>query len=89
MDEYYDWNNPSQVTRKSYVCGYCGNKVGPDHGYSAKTTRGGSSGLEIVHIYICPSCTKPTFIDENGNATPSPALGRDVAGITDVGVQSL
>jgi hypothetical protein len=84
MSDQYNWNNFSQVGRKTYLCGYCGDKVGPDRAYFGSTPGG-----RTVFIYICPSCTQPTFIDVDGNVTPAPRLGRDVKGITDAGVETL
>lgn len=83
--ERFDWHSPQQVGRKTYTCGFCGDKVGPDRAYFAKVHPGGRTAC----VYICPSCTLPTFIDDDVGQIPAPRLGRTVKGITDSGVESL
>ncbi len=83
--DIYNWLQASQIARATYVCGYCGNKVGPDRGYSAQV----SAMSGYAYVLICPSCTQPTFIDISGKQIPSVRLGKDVKGISDVGVQKL
>ena len=82
---YIDWQSPISVKQKSYICSYCGNKVGPNMGYRQHS----KSGAGFACIYICPSCSLPTFIDTEVGQIPAPRLGRDVDGITDSGVESL
>ena len=87
----YLWNNADCVAQKSYMCGYCGNKVGPNFGYSCavEVAQGEKLISTPAYIYICPNCTKPTFIDKDGSQSPGVRFGEDVAGITDKGVQAL
>ncbi len=51
-----DWSNATTVTAADYECGFCGNQVGSNRGYS--TTGHGPS-----FIRICPRCNRPTFFD--------------------------
>lgn len=88
----YVWNNTVTFTRKSYTCGHCGNRVGPDKGYTCSlTTVPGEKqvGGRAASIYICPHCTKPTFFDIDGKQLPGVRIGNDVAGITNEGVGTL
>lgn len=79
------WNNPTAMAPLTFVCGYCGDKVGGREGWvsAVHTIANGQA-----RIYICPSCTWPTFtiVDvppgSNGNLIeqhPSPAYGEDVS----------
>lgn len=53
------WNRPENMNPRSYVCGYCGHRVGPNVGYSG--TYNDWRGQGIVYIYICSACNAPTF----------------------------
>ncbi len=55
----------------SYICGFCGNKVGPTYYYSADTPLG------PAFIYICPICNRPTFIYRD-EQVPGPIVGNDI-----------
>lgn len=84
-EHIWSWQNPSNIGRRPYVCGFCGDKVGPDRGYfAASNTASGHA-----YVFICPSCTLPTFINVDGSQTPAVRLGKDVKGISDAGVQAL
>ena len=82
----WHWSSAGNLVNKSYVCGYCGNKVGPNQGYGASHSGGGN---ETRFIYLCPTCGRPTFFDEAGKQTPSVQVGNEVHGITDAGVAAL
>jgi hypothetical protein len=64
------WNGPGVLTSVSFVCGYCGDKVGASQGYA--------SNVSNYKIAICPTCNKPTFL-EGSKATPARAFGSPVA----------
>lgn len=86
MPDTYEWQQSHEVKRFNYICGHCGDKVGPDRAYFAT----GKSKKKIAFIFICPSCTRPTFIDhEDEVQIPPSRYGRNVKGITDAGVESL
>lgn len=81
----YGWRNTETKTGQSYTCAYCNNNVAPSIGYvSNKTT-----GVEPGHIFICPNCTQPTFINKNGEPTPSPSYGNDVSNISNNDIERL
>ena len=55
----YEWQNPlGPMEPRSYVCGYCGNRVGPNMGWWTKNTN------PQARIYLCSFCGKPTFFDD-------------------------
>ena len=82
----WSWSNAGGLGRRSYICGYCGNQVAPSTGYNAVDSK---KSTVTAAILICPNCTKPTFIDNLNDQTPSIRLGNNVEGITDVGVATL
>jgi len=82
---WYDWIQTSGIGAHAFTCGFCGARVGPNQGYSAKV-----SGLQAVgRILICPNCSQPSFFTIEGSQHPAVRMGRDVKGITDDGVRVL
>jgi Domain of unknown function (DUF4145) len=80
-----DWQNVGQIPSGSYVCGYCGDRVGPDRGYFA-TYYDESRTHQQVYSYICSSCRRPTFFDIDGSQWPGVAYGASVQALPpDVG----
>lgn len=71
------WTNLQNVGARSYVCGYCGDKVAAKEGYSAKKPTAGVE-LTVATIHVCPGCKGPTFFSALGDQHPSPRLGRAV-----------
>ncbi len=84
MPFQYEWKGAGSVGQAQYKCGFCGNQVGTNLGYMAITSAG-----RPAFIFICPTCLKPTFVDEAQKQVPAPRLGSEVKGITDPGVQSI
>jgi len=84
MSDDFQWVSASGVGKLSYLCGYCGHKVGPSHGYQAGTPVG-----RKALILICPTCTNPTYFDGDRKQHPCVRLGNEVGGITEKGVASL
>jgi hypothetical protein len=87
----YKWSNTGNFTRKSYTCGHCGHKVGPDKGYSCSVERAGGEKEvgRAAYIYICPHCTRPTFFDADQTQIPGVRIGSEVVGVTDKNVEAL
>jgi Domain of unknown function (DUF4145) len=81
----YKWKQVASTARAQYQCGYCGNRVGPNQCYTADTSING----KVAFIFICPTCTKPTFVDVAGEQRPAPRLGGEVTGISEPGVHKL
>jgi hypothetical protein len=66
------WHQITTIDPRSYVCGYCGDKVGPNVGYHDNA---------YCKIFICSSCKSPTYFDENGRQWPGVAFGAKVAAL--------
>jgi hypothetical protein len=81
----FNWNSAGAIGNKSYICGFCGHQVGPHLGYIATN----HPNPQTRQIYICPTCDKPTFFDENKKQTPGIRIGNNVQGVTDNGVAAL
>ena len=64
-----EWCNISEITSKSYKCGFCGNKIASNKGYFTRNDFG--------QIYICHKCNKPTFFDYSNNKTPGTLYGKE------------
>lgn len=57
----------------SFNCGYCGNMAGPSRYYYIEGKR------ESVCIYICPTCNRPTYINNyTREQTPGPMFGNHI-----------
>lgn len=79
-----NWQNLGNVRTGSYVCYFCGNRVGPDNGYTTAEAR--------ERILIC-SCGRPTYFEHSGSdirQLPCPTyenkvnhLPQDVQGLYD------
>lgn len=63
------WQNLGSTMGRSYVCAYCGDKVGSAQAYY-DSGRGN-------YIYICPMCKQPTYFDES-RQIPAPPFGEHV-----------
>jgi hypothetical protein len=79
------WQNILSQKAKTYHCHFCGNKVGSEKGWYATTGYTSVFG----HIFVCPSCQRPTFFEPDGKQIPAPRIGNAVKGITDEGVEAL
>lgn len=71
------------IPPRSYVCGYCGNTVGPNQGWQG--TASGSGSNVHVFIHVCSACNGPTYFDRTGQQWPGVAVGETVEALpTDV-----
>jgi len=71
---------------KSFICGFCGNKVASFFGYSA----GHSKDYNSSQIYICSHCQEPNYFDnENNLRIPNKAYGAEVAHVEDTDLYTL
>lgn len=79
-DVYFvgNWQSLSTNPPKTYVCGYCGDKVSSNLGYY-----GADSHQAVRFIYICPSCNGPTLFTHAGKRFPGHAPGNYVAHVPD------
>ncbi|MGA2505923.1 MAG: DUF4145 domain-containing protein [Chitinispirillaceae bacterium] len=80
----YTWNHLLELNSFQYVCGYCGNDIASNVGYYGK-----DDYENVIKIYICHRCEKPTFFDLQGYQFPGPVYGNTVDGITDKNVQNI
>ncbi|MBI4799717.1 MAG: DUF4145 domain-containing protein [Desulfarculus sp.] len=88
----YNWDNLGDVVSRSYVCGYCGEKISSNRGYYGKTeiaARSVGANRFFAAIYVCHSCSKPTFFQENGYQVPGPVFGSAVKHIPSKEVENL
>ncbi|MGB2862249.1 MAG: DUF4145 domain-containing protein [Sedimentisphaerales bacterium] len=67
-----NWKKAESVKRAYFVCGFCGNTVGPSFGYNYSD--------RFYKIFICPVCDKPNYFDSN-DQTPAPLLGNKVENV--------
>lgn len=76
------WNEPRRMHAKSYLCGFCNDKVSSSLGYSLSSNpQVFSDSLYQKGIYICPSCGGPTFFDINDKQLPGTLVVDSVEGI--------
>jgi hypothetical protein len=75
------WADLQELPPKSFVCGFCEDKVASAQGYTAKPSFGRAPSSAF--IYICPSCGSPTFCDERGDLFPKSPPGKLVANVPD------
>lgn len=85
MEYELNWQKIDSPTTRSYFCHFCGHKVASDKGWFA-TTR---ISNRLAYIFVCPSCKRPTFFDDDGKQVPAPRIGNAVKGITDKEVEAL
>lgn len=76
-----NWSNLSNITSKSFKCGYCGNPIASNQGFLAKRNYNQRDSI-VGKIYICHHCTKPTFFDDKEVQTPGVLAGNFVNHIT-------
>jgi len=68
------WQNIENLSSKAFKCGYCGENVSSEKGYSAQ------DGDHF--IYICHHCTNPTYFNlQDGKQYPGVAFGNKVENI--------
>ena len=81
MRNYRDWDleydDADELPSYAIVCGYCGQNVAPNTGYTLSCRNG--SSRDVAYIYQCPHCQNPViyFIDTE-ETIPGAAFGRDV-----------
>lgn len=74
--------NVTRINSKSFICGYCSNKVSSDKGYSLYSNR--LSSLDNIEkagsfggVYICPECLNPSYFYMR-NQVPGPLVGNEL-----------
>ena len=67
------WSSPSHPASKSFLCGYCGNRVASNVGWDGSIPNSG----EVQHgVRICPECSGPTLL--GGLQVPGVGYGKQV-----------
>jgi hypothetical protein len=69
----FSWHKAERVAdnlRRSWVCGYCGDKVGSNYGYIVTT-------LDACCL-ICPTCSRPSLFIKDLGPFPQPMAGSAV-----------
>lgn len=64
------WANPSNMSPRKFVCGFCGSIVASDKSFF-------TNSAPQAFIYICPNCSSPSFFGPNGQV-PGVAAGNEV-----------
>jgi hypothetical protein len=54
------WKNPTTLRAESFVCGYCGDKVSSEKGYSLVARN--NLDHQVGGVFICPNCRGPTYL---------------------------
>ena len=75
-----NWFQYQNVENKSFICGFCGDRVASDRGYRIGHNRNGA-GKQIGGVYICPNCNGPNFHSPLGTWYPGSTFGRDVQNV--------
>lgn len=71
------WQGVTNLTSRSFICGYCGNPMATNMGYVAQP-QNPSLSAQQGFIYICHYCKSPTFFDPNQKQTPGAIFGKVV-----------
>ncbi|MDD6271984.1 MAG: DUF4145 domain-containing protein [bacterium] len=69
------WKNTSELDSKSFICGYCGEKISSNVGYYLTDWSSSGKPNKRGYIYICHNCNYPTYIDWN-NQVPMYKYGK-------------
>lgn len=75
-----NWFQFQQIENKSFICGFCGDKIASDRGYKVGNGKRGE-GNQKAGIYICPNCHGPNFINLKGEWFPGHIFGREVKNV--------
>jgi Domain of unknown function (DUF4145) len=67
-----NWRKVEQMEARNFICGYCGQGVGPDRGYHPEGPRGQH------RIFICTYCRRPTYLEPDGSQFPGVPYGAEV-----------
>ena len=86
----YNWGNAQNMESKSFTCGYCGKPIASQLGYKSTSIKSFQHiGHKNSYIYICHFCSRPTYLDYDGEQIPGIAYGNDVNNIQEESVEKL
>jgi hypothetical protein len=80
------WINPSTIASQRYQCGYCGQPLASEKGWTANSSY---DQKPAAYICICHFCQRPTFIDERDRQFPGTTFGDPVQDVDDKDVAML
>lgn len=87
------WSNTTTLESREFRCGHCANSVASDKGFSSSQigtrVKGGVIPGKKGLIYICHKCTRPNFVDYDGEQTPLSLPGATVSHVTNADVSLL
>lgn len=66
-----DWREVCTIPTQSWRCGYCDRDISSDRGWYAVD----GFGHARAYVAICPRCTIPSVISEEGHAVPAARYG--------------
>lgn len=71
------WEGEARLALRSFICGHsgCGKNVGAEKGWHHVNS---ATRRIDAQIYVCPSCKKPNYFEDNGTQVPGIALGNQV-----------
>lgn len=74
-----DWVLKDSIKEKNFQCGYCGRLVNSSKGIAAIINNGPFNRpmSDLIGVYICPNCKRPTFIDSYLDKTQVPLPKRN------------
>jgi hypothetical protein len=83
MQPFFDpkqrnWFGRQGVENRSFICGFCGDKISSSSGYKLGDHQDGS-GTARGGVYICTNCQGPNFFAPDGQRFPSPPFGQSVS----------
>jgi len=85
--QHLTWRDTKTIQSKSFQCGYCGNPLAAEKGFTAYL--GNRTTNTDAVIMICHRCSRPTFFDHDGAQVPGVTFGNDVPGVSDESVVAL
>lgn len=71
------WVNIGAVPRTRYTCGYCGDMVASDRGWTGSRP---NAAISLI-IRVCPSCDGPSLFTASGKRYPGSSPGDPVTNV--------
>ena len=73
-----EWILKDSIQERNFQCGYCGRLVNSSKGIAAIINNGPNRSISnLLGVYICPNCKRPTFIDRIFDVTQVPLPKRN------------
>lgn len=80
MTPSINWPGLTRINTQQWRCGFCDREVASDVGWVGTFQRGDYQGHWTVEWYVavCPRCTLPTFIGDDGVQVPGARAGEKI-----------